>query len=318
MGLTPYHGGGVPADRVKLISTVVLEMSLTNKNQGAPGKTAFTSTVGTTKSSIAGVPLFTQLSASATISAVGAFSLRAINGTSVRAVQIRRSSDSVTQDFYSDRLGNLLTAPVTGQPLASWLGGATGYVTTWYDQSGKGNHMSCSSTGIQPKIDATNGWIDFKPSAYFDTSANPSAGPVPWDSTKNYTVVCHHNTIGNANGGICETFSTDLQSCNEFNKSGGAYVSYWLNVDNEQTGGTYSVDNRVTFKWDGTNRYIYTNGSIQNTQFETSLWVQNNSGTQRIGYNSFFNESLNGEMYSIFMFNSSLSDLDRLLVENSS
>ena len=29
MGLTPYHGGGVPADRVKLISTVVLEMSLT-------------------------------------------------------------------------------------------------------------------------------------------------------------------------------------------------------------------------------------------------------------------------------------------------
>ena len=36
--MTPYHGGGVPADRVKLISTVVLEMSLTNKNQGAPGQ----------------------------------------------------------------------------------------------------------------------------------------------------------------------------------------------------------------------------------------------------------------------------------------
>jgi hypothetical protein len=29
MGLTPYHGGGVPAERVKLISTVALEMSLT-------------------------------------------------------------------------------------------------------------------------------------------------------------------------------------------------------------------------------------------------------------------------------------------------
>jgi hypothetical protein len=29
MGVTPYHGGGVPAERVKLISNLALEMSLT-------------------------------------------------------------------------------------------------------------------------------------------------------------------------------------------------------------------------------------------------------------------------------------------------
>jgi hypothetical protein len=43
---------------------------------------------------------------------------------------------STAQDFYADRLGNLLTAPVTGQSLTNWLGDATGYITTWYDQSG--------------------------------------------------------------------------------------------------------------------------------------------------------------------------------------
>jgi hypothetical protein len=176
--------------------------------------------------------------------------------------------------------------------------------------------MSCSSTGIQPKIDTTNGWLDFKTSAYFDTSANPGAGPVPWDSTKNYTVVCHHNTIGYLFGSMCETYSTDLQSSNYFTRNNAGYDSYWLNPDSEQYGGTYSVGNRVTFKWDGTNRYIYTNGSIQNTQFEPNLWYQNSSGTQKIGYNTFDNRPINGEMYSIFMFNTSLSDVDRNFVEN--
>ena len=57
-----------------------------------------------------------------------------------------------SQDFYADRLGNLLTAPVTGQSLVSWLGGATGYVTTWYDQSGAGNHATQATAANQPII----------------------------------------------------------------------------------------------------------------------------------------------------------------------
>jgi hypothetical protein len=65
---------------------------------------------------------------------------------------------SLAQDFYADRLGNLLTAPVTGQSLANWLGGATGYVTTWYDQSGRGNHASQLTAANQPIIQrATKG-----------------------------------------------------------------------------------------------------------------------------------------------------------------
>ena len=65
---------------------------------------------------------------------------------------------SLSQDFYADRLGNLLTAPVVGQSLANWLGGATGYVTTWYDQSGKGNHATQATAANQPVIQrATKG-----------------------------------------------------------------------------------------------------------------------------------------------------------------
>ena len=124
-----------------------------------------------------GSPLFSQLSAAAVSSAVGAFSLRAVNGTSARAVAVRRSSDSATQDFYADRLGNLLTAPVTGQSLANWLGGATGYVTTWYDQSGRGNHATQATAANQPVIQrATKGpgyMVNFNGTSQFVTlSAN--------------------------------------------------------------------------------------------------------------------------------------------------
>jgi hypothetical protein len=89
-----------------------------------------------------------------------------------------------------------------------------------------------------------------------------------------------------------------------------------MNTDNDHGGGSYSVGNRVAFKWDGTNRYIYINGSIQSTQLESGSWGQNSSGTQKIGYNTFSGQTMNGEMYSIFMFNTALSDADRTIVEN--
>ena len=107
---------------------------------------------------LSGAPLFNQLSAAAVSTAIGAFSLRAINGVTARAVQIKRSSDSATQDFWADSNGNLLTAPVTGTTLANWLGSASGNVITWYDQSGAGNHASQATAANQPVIQrATKG-----------------------------------------------------------------------------------------------------------------------------------------------------------------
>jgi len=101
---------------------------------------------------LSGTPLFSQISATAASSAVGAFSLRAINGTTAKAIRVLRKSDNAQQDFYADRLGNLLTAPVTGQFLESWLGSATGNVVTWYDQTGAGRN----ATGTQATIVQTS------------------------------------------------------------------------------------------------------------------------------------------------------------------
>lgn len=124
----------------------------------SPGPSAYSSYFASPVTTLTGTPLFNQLSQAARSSAVGAFSLRAVNGTSAKAVQVRNGTTGATQDFYADRLGNLLTAPVTGQTLANWLGGATGYVTTWYDQSGAGNHATQATAANQPIIQrATKG-----------------------------------------------------------------------------------------------------------------------------------------------------------------
>jgi len=61
-------------------------------------------------------------------------------------------------DFYADSLGNLLTVPVTGQTLQNWLGGALGYVMTWYDQSGLGNNATGPGSTIYQTSNVNMQW----------------------------------------------------------------------------------------------------------------------------------------------------------------
>lgn len=73
-----------------------------------------------------------------------------------------RSSDSVPSDFYANAYGQLGTAiNGTGTSLESWLGTATGFVTKWHDQSGKGNHATQTTVASQPRIDYVNNRLDF-------------------------------------------------------------------------------------------------------------------------------------------------------------
>ena len=218
-------------------------------------------------------------------------------------------------DFYADERGNLLTAPVVGTTLQNWLGGATGYVTTWYDQSGRGNHMSCSSTGIQPKIDLVNNFIDLKPSAYFDVSAG-TTGPVPFQSSKNYTVVFRHGQF-NGSGLFCATQNAAGpygNLVNNFKKgTGSTYTQYWYGNDVNNKG-VLATGNRVSYKWDGTNRSLYVNGTLADAT-PSSGWAQTSSSIQMIGKTN-FDATMNGELYGAFMFTSALSDTDRTLLEN--
>ena len=75
-----------------------------------------------------------------------AYSLRTLRaGTASSAVvRVRRSNDSVEQDFTSSQ--------ITDGTLASFCGANSGFVRIWYDQSGSQNHGVQTTPAMQPRI----------------------------------------------------------------------------------------------------------------------------------------------------------------------
>lgn len=96
------------------------------------------------------------------------------------SVRIRRSTDNTQQDFYPNS-SNQLTTGVggTGSLLSSWLGAATGYVVTWYDQTGRGKHINQATTGSQPTIVG----VSTGDLAIYYTNATSMSGSNVFDTT---------------------------------------------------------------------------------------------------------------------------------------
>ena len=74
------------------------------------------------------------------------------NTGSIQTVDIAQWTliNTSVSDFYADTVGNLTTA--SGETLLNWLGGATGFVATLYDQSTNGYVLTQSTTANQPAI----------------------------------------------------------------------------------------------------------------------------------------------------------------------
>lgn len=91
-------------------------------------------------------------------SARGAYALRSLFNTYTGYhVQIRRESDGVYANVSFDNNGTPISIIVDGQrpitkTLTEWLNGSVAYVSVWYDQSGKGNHLIQPNELHQPYI----------------------------------------------------------------------------------------------------------------------------------------------------------------------
>jgi hypothetical protein len=80
--------------------------------------------------------------------AAGAYSLRKLrDGYAGSAIRVRRSNDNAEQDIGFDAGGNLDESSLT-----AFVGANSGFVTTWYDQSGNGRNATQTTSGNQPRI----------------------------------------------------------------------------------------------------------------------------------------------------------------------
>lgn len=95
-----------------------------------------------------------------------AYSLRRLKSTSIKCVNVRRSSDDADLDI--GFFGAWLDIPT----LLAFVGAGSGYVVTWYDQSGNGYDLSQATNDNQPRI-VNNGALETQnnlPSIFFDGS----------------------------------------------------------------------------------------------------------------------------------------------------
>jgi hypothetical protein len=242
----------------------------------------------------------------------GAFALfRASTSYTGPTITVRRSSDSATSDFYADAYGQLGTAVNgTGTTIESWLGTSTGYLTKWYDQSGKGNHATQTTAAYQPILDLINNRVDLTSGSAFFNLPN---GTVPMNVS--YTVTVKHNTIGGAGGTWLSANGNgpSNNNGNGFRRSNTGYLNWWYANDFAGKDNTYTTGNIVTHSYDGTYNYLYINGTPQGVSVARSGWA-GVAGNEYIG-RSPYDEYLNGELYYLFIFKSLLSTNERSHIE---
>jgi hypothetical protein len=229
-------------------------------------------------------------------------------------------------DFYADRLGNLLTSPVVGQSLANWLGGATGYVTTWYDQSGQGQHMAQSTAANQPVLSVAT-----KPVSLIFTGTEYFQNTVPFTFNFGSGAFTLRYVVSNNTGGLVV-----------YKANGDDFVwsqnekKFWLGDGTTTETSRGGFPSQVGFS----ESYIYTASAIGSTKTSvvhkatslSAIPVYVNETLQTLGRNTltmgtdpgnflYFGRggaasNYIGNIHEIQIFSTAFSDSDRLALEN--
>jgi len=229
------------------------------------------------------------------------------------------NSDS-SQDFWADIHGNL-TIQGTNQTLDSWLGGVPGYVATWYDQSGAGNHATQTIPENQPQIQ----------------KSTKGSGYMLLFTGSQYLVGFTYDKLNNTNYTICASErvgqlvnESSIVSCGnlplDFNQQltiGYQIITYF----SDQYGNFEEViistilDQPIRYGFtlcsstSGRNMYVYGDPlgnplTVQNTGRTVQLSIYDGNfliGTTQSAILAYFYV---GEMYEILVFNNSLYDIN--------
>lgn len=236
---------------------------------------------------------------------------------------------NAAQDFYADRRGNLLTAPVTGQTLANWLGTATGYVTTWYDQSGRGNHATQATAANQPIITKATkgpGYMVLFNGVNGTTSYGLNFGAYDILNNTSYSVcgVVRRKASGATNNenyylsGAGGTNSQDQKFHNGYRLSAQFTLAHYsddMNVTVPAFTAPETEPINYNFSTLGTDKvgriYSYSGGSLYPSPTTTRTFVGflNHAVGTSFSIGGGFRQ-FTGEIYEVLVFTKSLYDLD--------
>lgn len=153
--------------------------------------------------------------------AAAAYSLRLLSDSySGPAIKVRRSSDNAEQNIGFDAFGNLNQTALT-----SFVGANSGFITSWYDQSGNGRNVNQATAANQPRI--VNAGVVEKingvPSARGNASFLDSAANIPAPAGGLATLISVLPSVTGSYRGI-SLFATISE--NEYVRFAGNGLSY--------------------------------------------------------------------------------------------
>jgi len=264
-------------------------------------------------------PIYQKLSPTARASMVTMLSLRDIGAGYLGPVlTLRRSTDGAVSNFYFDTSGLAIgtAAGGKGTSLASWLRigtnqNATAYVTTWYDQSGRGNHATQTVTSLQPVYNSAKGVIDLSNGAFFNM---PDF--VPLGNSK-FTITFRHGVIA---GTVYPTVLVQGGAPNDgmsfiaaFPSSSAAYAFQGYNHDLSPVG-SYASGNTVSVIYDQSSLFRIVNSVTVDTTPYANHDTQSGGGAIGSCLPGPVN-SLNGELFFVYIFSDVISTTDRITLE---
>ena len=298
------------------------------------------------------------LSQTAASSAAGLYSvnrlLTSYTGPVVRLVNVL---GTMQQDMWADAYQNLWTGPSgTGMLAAQWIatsvtntaalisatapGTYGAYVTTWYDQSGNGNHATQTTSGNMPLYNATANFVDFNAAttqAYGEGAGffNIPAAVVPLNTY--YTIstqIANIIFLPGVQGNILLAGGTSANAQASFT---GVCGFNWYNSDAScpQTPTNNTV---LTVRYGGSNASLATPLTGAQRSYGVGVWsFQNGTSVGQTfntnggpytwngvaGSSNYLGRSINNldyykaQVFYVAVFKAALADADRSLVENS-
>jgi hypothetical protein len=246
-------------------------------------------------------------------SAAAAYSLRKLNSSYTgNCVRVRRSSDNAEQDI--GFVGNVLDE----SSLTSFVGVVSGFITTWYDQSGNGNDGTQTSTGAQPAlviagvVVTTNG----KPTVSFGDNDAPfhlfiPTGLLNGATALSYFQVALITDFGSSNAGVfgpSNTGGVGLEVIQHTVISRRTVLRVNGTIRNDNAGAAYQLWDDATQSLtsifgNSADMTAYKNSSAVTLTSSAAMPSLNFNGIYSIGmYNSFATD-MNGDIQELIIYN---------------
>ena len=245
-----------------------------------------------------------------------AFSLRKLSPNTTysgAAIRVRRSSDNTEQDI--NFVSSAANAPIDTSALLSFVGSGDGFVVTWYNQNGSGNHATQTTAANQPQI-VTSGVVEL-------SSSLPS---IKWDGSNDFLLI---NSVFTSTMNLT-TFLISQSAAVSSNQYiydnsnsasfGGGYALRFLSTGGfrawaqdaniNASGGSTSNNtpylvsqmSRITLGTTENNEVWVNNSNVGNTSGIPS--ARNAKTTTRIGHSELLGGFLNGKISELIAYDS--------------